>query len=160
VDNDSAVFAAMYPSLRRFAAVVGWGGDDPDDLVQHAVERALRHSLLSDLDDPERYLRTVIARLASNNRRNRFRRDKVNDRLAHSAAPDVGGSVDLLSESLAVLGVLSAQQRAIVYLHLIDGYSHVEIAALLGMSAPAVRTRYSRALQRLRIDVQRQGSPQ
>src|SRR5579871_4146878 len=42
-EDDAEVFAAVYPGLRRFAAVVASTTVDPDDLVQEAVARALAH---------------------------------------------------------------------------------------------------------------------
>ena len=78
--DDDELFAAIYPALRRFAAVVRPPGVDPDDLVQEAVARTLARSTLSELDDAGAYLRTVIARLASNHRRDHGRRRAIVDR--------------------------------------------------------------------------------
>ena len=55
--RDAEVFDALYPALRRFAAVVGGLEVDPDDLVQEAVARALRRGPLGELDNPGAYLR-------------------------------------------------------------------------------------------------------
>ena len=46
-DAESRIFADLYPSLRRFAAVVGSVDIDPDDLVQDALVRALRRGPLA-----------------------------------------------------------------------------------------------------------------
>ena len=42
--DDGALFARLYPGLRRFAAVCGSFDTDPDDLVQEAVARTLRRA--------------------------------------------------------------------------------------------------------------------
>ena len=68
-DLDATLFEQLYPSLHRFAAVTGGRDDDPDDLVQEAVARTLRHHSLSSLDRPGAYLRQAIVNLASNRRR-------------------------------------------------------------------------------------------
>src|SRR5688500_8984381 len=72
--SDDQLFAELYPSLRRFAAVADVDGD-PDDLVQEAVARTLRRHPLSELDNPGAYLRRTMLNLASNRRRGlaRFR---------------------------------------------------------------------------------------
>jgi DNA-directed RNA polymerase specialized sigma24 family protein len=69
VSDDDALFAAIYPGLRRWAAVCGPAEVDPDDLVQEAVARTLRTHALSDLDDAGAYLRRAIVNLAANHRR-------------------------------------------------------------------------------------------
>lgn len=45
---------------------------------------------------------------------------------------------------------LDGEQRALVVLRAIEGYSHEEIAALLGIRRGAAQVRYHRALSRLR----------
>lgn len=61
----SRIFADCYPALRRFSAVVGPYECDPDDLVQEAVARVLKHYRLDELDQPMAYLRRTILNLAS-----------------------------------------------------------------------------------------------
>ncbi len=49
---DAAIFESLHLGLRRYAAVVGSLGEDPDDLVQEAVTRVLRNGSLAELDNP------------------------------------------------------------------------------------------------------------
>lgn len=44
---------------------------------------------------------------------------------------------------------LTDSYRVIISLHLLEGYDHQEISDILGISYNAVRTKYSRARQRL-----------
>ncbi|MBX3286283.1 MAG: RNA polymerase subunit sigma-24, partial [Actinobacteria bacterium] len=74
MEDEAGTFEALYPALRRFAAVVGGPATEPDDLVQEALARTLARGSLADLDDPAVYLRRVVARLASNERRSQGRR--------------------------------------------------------------------------------------
>ena len=55
---DRQIFGDLYPSLRRFAAVVGDDDMEPDDLVQEVLASALRQGPLAQLDDAGAYLRT------------------------------------------------------------------------------------------------------
>ncbi len=50
--SEQDLIRELYPSLRRFAAVVGSADIDPDDLVEDALQRALRRGPLTDLDHP------------------------------------------------------------------------------------------------------------
>ena len=146
--RDEAVFASLYPALRRFAAVVGAYNDDPDDLVQEALARVLAVGGLSVARDPGAYLRTAIVRLASNDRRRVARGQKTLGRLtgSHDETPQY-------PSDLADLLRLSPVDRAVVYLAVIEGMAHKDIAAQLSLSEWAVRKRASRALRRLRADL-------
>ena len=73
-DDGAGEFAKLYEPLRRFASVVRSPDMDADDLVQEALVRTLALQPLAELDDPAAYLRTVIVRLASNQRRTAGRR--------------------------------------------------------------------------------------
>ncbi|MEO8694115.1 MAG: sigma-70 family RNA polymerase sigma factor [Acidimicrobiales bacterium] len=148
--DDGSLFASLYDDLRRFAAVVGWPDHDPDDLIQEAVARALRHGPLVRLENPGAYLRTAIVRLASNGWRGRLTRDDAHRRLA---ASDTGEVVDAYPSDLDELRRLDARDRALLYLSVVERRPYAEIAALLGMAEPAARKRSSRALARLRREL-------
>jgi DNA-directed RNA polymerase specialized sigma24 family protein len=144
---DERLFADLYASLRRFAAVVGASEDDPDDLVQEAVARTLRWHRLSELEDPGAYLRTVIVRLVSNQRRSLGRRRTAFGRLRGSAgsvaaAPVYGSDLDLFQSP--------PQDRAVLWLSVVEEMPLARVAAVLGCSERAVRMRKHRALRRLR----------
>jgi RNA polymerase sigma-70 factor (ECF subfamily) len=65
---------------------------------------------------------------------------------SESASDRVGMSMDLES-ALAALG---AEDRAIVWLHDVEGYNHAEIADLFGKTESFSKTRLSRARSQLR----------
>lgn len=65
---------------------------------------------------------------------------------SESASERVGLSMDLES----ALGVLDAEDRAIVWLHDVEGYNHTEIAEMFGKTESFSKTRLSRARSRLR----------
>ena len=50
----------------------------------------------------------------------------------------------------ALLGQLGEEDRQIVVMHALAGLKHREIAAMLGMGLPAVMSRYSRGMKKLR----------
>jgi RNA polymerase sigma-70 factor (ECF subfamily) len=67
-------------------------------------------------------------------------------------APDDGQQeqVGLAMDLEAALGRLDADDRAVVWLHDVEGYAHQEIADLFGMTESFSKTRLSRARARLR----------
>ena len=121
---------------------------DADDLVQEALTRTLSRHRFTDLDDPARYLRTVIVRLASNERRQAGRRRRALQRLGPAAETQPTYPSDL-----AELERLSARDRAAVYLFVVEQRPHSEIATIMGCSEEASRQRVARALARLRNEL-------
>ena len=81
-ERERELITALYPALRRIAAVAGSVDIEPDDLVQEALVRTLRKGNISNLDDPLAFLRKTIVNLASNQRRSLGRRRKAVARLS------------------------------------------------------------------------------
>jgi RNA polymerase sigma-70 factor (ECF subfamily) len=148
--GDGAVFARLYPSLRRFAAVTSGADDDPDDLVQEAVARTLRHHALCDLADPAAYLRRAILNLAANRRRGFLRWRAAATRLVTADQ----GQAPVYTSDLADLLALPPQARALLYLVEVEGCSYAEAGAVLGISAEAARARAMRARRQLRAELE------
>jgi DNA-directed RNA polymerase specialized sigma24 family protein len=103
---------------------------------------------LSEYSDPAAYLRRTIVNLASNARRGFGRRRRALWRLA-----ETGRSEAIYPSDLQDLLRLQPAARAAVYLAVVEGQSHAAIAEVLGCSESAARTRVSRALRKLRIEV-------
>jgi RNA polymerase sigma-70 factor (ECF subfamily) len=61
------------------------------------------------------------------------------------------GSIDNVMDLDAALGNLPSISRAIVWLHDVEGYTHKEIADLMGKSESFSKSQLSRAYQRLRL---------
>ncbi len=143
--DESQIFANCYPALRRFAAVVGPDECDPDDLLQEAVARALKHHRLDELTDPLAYLRRTIVNLASNERR----RFAIQRRALRRLVPDPRDRTDDYPSDLGDLDSLSAAERAVLYLSEVDGYRFAEIGRMLGCSEAAARKRAMNGRRRL-----------
>ena len=142
--SDERLFVALYPALRRFAAVVGPPGTAPDDLVQEALARRLRIGPLAELDDAAVYLRRAIVNLANNHRRT--------SRRAARALTLLGGpesEATAYPSDLADLARLTPNERGALYLHHVEGWSFAEVAAQLGCSEAAARKAASRGRARL-----------
>jgi len=143
--DDEALVRQLYPSLRRFAAVVGSGNVEPDDLVHDALVATMRSYQLRDLEAPEAYLRRAMVNLAKNARRNRWRREAFwsRQRVELSHDPTYPSDLDELER-------LAPDERAVLYLKVVEDRPYAEIAAMLGITEVAARARASRAANRLK----------
>lgn len=140
------IVEALYPSLRRFAAVVAPIDLEPDDLLQEALVSVLRRRSLSDLDHPAAYLRKTIvnAACAHNRRRGRWR-----SAMSKYAASTAGSFAPGYPSDLAELFLLPPRERAALYLHEVEGYAFAEIGRMIGCSEGAARKASSRGRRHL-----------
>lgn len=143
--SDRETFASLYPTLRRFAAVVADLDIDPDDLVQDALASTLRRHELHELDQPLAYLKRAIVHAASNHRRRAGRFRRLLPNLASD--PEV---TDTYPSDLASLDVLSPIDRAVVFLADVEGETFTRVADELGITEAAARKRASRGRAQLR----------
>ena len=125
------------------------------DLVQDAYVLAARRwvSTLRNLDTGRRlrWMRTCIARLASDRRRSDR---QFQDKAGRLYEPDVSRAPDPEDAALASVSAeacwraireMSMTTRIICVLVWVDGYSAAEVAGILGMSDSAVRGAIKRA---------------
>jgi RNA polymerase sigma factor (sigma-70 family) len=152
--GDDAIFAAVYPRLRRLAAVVGRPGVHPDDLVQEALTRRLAIGSLSDLDDAGAYLGRTIVNLARNGTRTQ-KRAALAYRLLRAQAQDERAAYP---SDLADLAALTPRQRGALYLHHVEGWPFTDVAGLLGCSEASARKAASRGRQILAARLREEAS--
>ena len=143
--DDVDFIESSYDELRRFAAVVAPWDVDPDDVLHSTLVKVLRKQILSSLDDPLAYLRRSIVNHVHSELRKRGTRRSV---LARLAGSDV--DADHYPSDLADLERLQPVDRAILFLHDVEGFDFAEVADFVGMNAGRVRMRASRARSRLR----------
>ena len=148
-ESEADLFARLYPSLRRFAAVAGPTDVEPDDLVQEAVAQALRRRPLTELDEPLAYLRQTILNLARNRRRGLARARRTLERI--DATKDRG---EEYASDLADLDRLGPVARAVLFLVEVEGWTFAAAANQVGLSEAAARTTASRARRRLRTEIE------
>lgn len=144
-DDERQLLRELYPSLRRFAAVVGPAEVEPDDLVHEALVRVLERTPFTELDAPSAYLRRTMYNLAANHRRSFLRRRRALTRLGSNppVTPEYPSDVaDLL--------LLSPKARAVLYLTEIEDAPYSEVAELLGCSEVSARKAASRGRRKLR----------
>jgi RNA polymerase sigma-70 factor (ECF subfamily) len=145
-DEERELITALYPALRKIAAVAGSVDVEPDDLVQEALVRTLRKGPLSDLDNPLAYLRRTVVNLASNQRRSLGRRRRAVARLSvdENWLPSYPADLEAILD-------LPPKHRAILYLVEVEGVPYEEAAEQLGMTTVAARAMAHRARERARL---------
>src|SRR5213079_802685 len=159
VAGDRAAFGVLvdrYAAVaRRVARAVLGDPDDADDAAQDALLSAL---VKLDQYDPRRpfgpWLLRIVANAATDRRRRRtVRRVEPLDAglTAGGPRPDTTAERRALGERLRqALGDLPERRRMAVVLFDVEGYTHAEIAAVLGIPEGTVRSEVFHARRRLR----------
>jgi len=151
------VLAERYAGVaRRVARAVLGDPDDADDAAQDALLSAL---VKLDQYDPRRpfgpWLLGIVANAATDRRRRRkVRRAESLDPalVAGGTRPDAAAEQRALAERLrGALAELSERRRLAVVLFDVEGYSHAEIARILGIPEGTVRSEVFHARRRLRV---------
>ena len=140
---------------RRVARAVLGNAEDADDAAQDAMLSAL---VKLDQYDPRRpfgpWLLRIVANAATDRRRRRtVRRVEPLDAAltAGGPRPDTTAERRALGDRLRqALAELPERRRVAVVLFDVDGYSHAEIAAVLGIPEGTVRSEVFHARRRLR----------
>lgn len=141
--------------LRHYARRMGHS--DPDDVVGATMETAAR--LVHDFDGGAAEFRSLIftvahARIIDDSRRRVHRKTSAVGTEIALHAEAMSPSVHPLSDDVRLMLLcLPADQRNIVTMRFIQGFSNAEIAVATGRSEVAVRVAVSRALVRLRDQV-------
>lgn len=159
VAGDRAAFGVLverYAAVaRRVARAVLGNAEDADDAAQDAMLSAL---LKLDQYDPRRpfgpWLLRIVANAATDRRRRRtVRRAEPLDvgLTAGGPRPDTTVERRALGERLRqALAELPERRRLAVVLFDVEGYSHAEIAGMLGLPEGTVRSEVFHARRRLR----------
>jgi len=143
----------LLPRLRRFASVLTRSRDDAEDVVQAAVERALRHADSwqqgTRLDS---WLYRIMQNLWRDELRAHRRRAEPLDSHADIAGAD-GRDVTIrhiqTSEARQALDELPEEQRMVIVLVVLDGMSYQETASILEVPVGTVMSRLARGRAKL-----------
>jgi RNA polymerase sigma-70 factor (ECF subfamily) len=147
-----------YDMLYRVAYRFTGSQPDAEDLVQELCVRAYRNiESIADLDNPRTWLLCVLRRLFIDQTR---RYDRTNVSSLESAPDgslehDAPGPLELADSALTVrrLGEfwkrLGKEQRSLLALHDIEGYSLTEVSDITGLKVGTIKSRLHRARVKL-----------
>ncbi|MGW6276905.1 SigE family RNA polymerase sigma factor [Kribbella sp. NPDC055071] len=148
--DDFEEFArARTPYLYRTARLLTGDRHEAEDLVQETLAKMFRAWRgLQKIDNPPAYAQTVLVRTFISQRR----RLRVAERAAskHSEPAAHGSDIELRLALEQALGQLLPLDRAVLVLRYFEDRSVEQVAIDLGKKPGAIRTRTSRALDRLR----------
>ena len=148
--------AALVPRLRRFAYAICGNRDEGDDLVQTACVKAL--SRLEQYQPGTRldsWMFRIIQTTFIDSTRRRKRRGEQSDPEVLERISDDGRGADqnehrlLLARVREAIAGLPEEQRAVIALVAIEGYSYKEAAAALEAPMGTIMSRLARARARL-----------
>jgi RNA polymerase sigma-70 factor, ECF subfamily len=158
IAGDEAAFtrivASHHADLLRIARVVCGDIDLAAEASQAAWAVAWRR--LPELRDPSRlrpWLMTIAANEARQLLRSRGRRRLREIARVDPTAPAADAGVAARIDLANALATLDSRDRTLLGLRYLAGLDSPEIARQVGMSATAVRSRMSRALERLRKEL-------
>ena len=151
---DEQAFRAFYDKTRRplrsYLGRIAGQSLAIDDLVQESYYRFLRADLRSD---DESYHKNYLFRIATNLARDQWRRRPRNEVL--SSYGDAQAD-DVMAERSAqradvrlALEQLKPREREILWLAYVEGFSHKEIAGIIGLRAGSIRLLLFRARRKL-----------
>ncbi len=153
-----AFVTARYTALLRTARLLTGDWQHGEDLLQTALARTmLRWSRLRSVEAAEPYVRKVLVTTYATWWRRRWRGETPTEFLPERAGPDPYASVDHRDRVDRAIATLPRRQRAVVVLRYWDDLPESEVAALLGCSVGTVRSQASRALAKLRIQLDDNG---
>jgi RNA polymerase sigma-70 factor, ECF subfamily len=159
LDMDNELFwkllEPVHPTAAAFCRKLAGNRDEGDDLYQEAVLTAMRkfHDL-RDLASFRPWLFRIIVNTCKNRYRGIWRRRRETDTdeviLESSAGCDPRAEYESRRLLGRVMAVLSAEDRALVILHEIQGWSWTELAAMTRQPEGTVKTRLFRARRKMR----------
>jgi RNA polymerase sigma-70 factor (sigma-E family) len=126
---------------------------EAEDLVQLALERAYRHwSRICRSDEPERYVRRILANASTDRWRRLMRRPEVSLHATHTGpvAADHSAAIADRDYLLRAVAALPPGQRTVLVLRYFDDLSEAEIAEMLGCTPGTVKSQAARGLAKLR----------
>jgi RNA polymerase sigma-70 factor (ECF subfamily) len=157
--GDEIAFARLvathHTSMARVAYVICGDDDTTRDAVQSAWAIAWRR--MSSLRDPGQ-VRAWLVAIAANEARQAIRRQRrvkvvdISEDIDRPGGREPEESVDLVDLRRSLRG-LTAEERSLLAMRYAAGLDSADIGRQLGISASGVRSRLTRLLDRLRLDL-------
>ncbi len=146
-------YEKVYPQLYRTALFYMQNQQEAEDAVQDAVLAA--YEKFHQLRDREKFAPWIMQILVNRCRRRMktwFRREKDIDDISPSQEVELSSEPDFAMASAVkqVFWELKEEERMIVALSVFGGYTSEEVAGILGRNHSTVRSKYRRALQKMR----------
>lgn len=153
-DDFAAWVEARGPGLLRLAYVLTGNSVDAEEIVQDALSRALpRWSRISTVGDPDAYVRRMVVNAHTSWWRKFRRRESVMADPPERPGTPSGLAVEERLELWRACLRLPDDQRTAVVLRYYEQLEYAEIAELTGVREGSVRSRVSRGIATLRLEL-------
>lgn len=153
---------ARSPHLLRSAWLLCGDMHQAEDLVQETLAKVYvrwHRRLGPRIENPAAFAQTTLVRTFLSVRRHRSSSERPFAEVPDAEHPDASHATELRVLVTEALAGLTAQDRAVLVLRYLEDRSVREVAQLLAVSEGAVRTRSTRALGRLRSQLNIQLDP-
>lgn len=149
LDKRQQELLEILPNIRRFALSLAGNAADADDLLQSTVERLLERGLPDDAEVLPWSLKVCRNLWIDEVRSRKVRRDAGEDpavagEQSYSGEEKIMGELTLV-EVQGVLASMPEEQRAVLLLVAVEGYSYKEAAGVLEIPIGTVMSRLARA---------------
>ena len=118
-----------------------------DDILQETYLRFLQARLPAEMGEEHR--KNYLFRIATNLLRDEARARKSAPLTDYACPSDVAEDVRERNDSVRYLEQLTTRQRKLLWLAYVEGFTHKEIAEMIGVKAPSIRPMLARARERL-----------
>ena len=158
---DEGVFRSLadrhYRGALRVAETMLDDGALAHDAVQETLVRVVRHRKRYDPDKPfAPWLFTILRNVCIDLKRKQARRFEVHRRFAELLEwPRNNDTAEV--RAAALLEMLPENDARLLNLRYVEGATAVEIAGRVGCSVEAVKKRFQRIIQRLRVEWRKPG---
>ena len=152
----SVLYSHIYKDLYRYAFFTLRSSEDAEDCISEAVIDAYR--TIGNLKSEEAF-KTWFFKILSAKCKRKIKEYyenplQYNDKLQQTSYAYDMSEIDMSIDLQRAFSSLYPEDRMIISLTVFGGYNSKEISKILGMNSNTVRSRYSRALERLRVILQ------
>lgn len=152
------LYESTFDQILAYCRRRSWRVEDAEDAVGETYLTAWRKiDETLGAESPRAWLYGIAFRVTANQRRGRDRYRRLVDRLAQlphrtvvDSAEDAFMTTAPADAVYAALATLPPMEQELIRLSALEGFSHIEIGTIVGLSASGVRTRLYRARQQLR----------
>jgi RNA polymerase sigma-70 factor (sigma-E family) len=154
-----AFVGGNYARLLHIADLLVGDRGRAEDLLQTVLVRTYLRWSKVRLDNPLSYVRTALANARTDSwRRGSFREQPVGEAPESGFAADHAGQVVGRDAVMRALAELTSRERTVVVLRFYEDLSEADIARTLGIAAGTVKSTCARALAKLRVSPDLEGT--
>lgn len=153
----SILYSRIYKDLYRYALFTLRRKEDAEDCISEAVIDAYR--TISNLKSEEAF-KTWFFKILSAKCQQKIKQYyqnpmQYNDVIQQTTLTYDMGNLDISIDLQRAFATLYPEDRMIISLTVFGGYNSTEVSQILKMNSNTVRSRYARALERLRFILQK-----